>query len=81
MQIKLKLFAALKEHVRSSELVWESPSPITGDDLIRSLADHYPAIAVLLEQCSFVRNGYFFRKNGSIQNGDDIAILPPFSGG
>lgn len=47
-----------------------------------SSTDHAPALAQLLERCSFLRNGIAVKDTQLALDTDDVVdVLPPFAGG
>jgi len=45
------------------------------------LAEHYPALAQLRPTIRLARNGEFLRNDETVRPGDEIALIPPVSGG
>jgi len=45
------------------------------------LAEHYPALAPLRPTIRLARSGEFLRDDETIHPGDEIALIPPVSGG
>jgi len=81
MQITFKLFASLRELTNTSELCMESVAPLSCADALTWLTREFPCTASTLGHSTFARNGAFVRKETILENGDELAILPPVSGG
>lgn len=80
--ITIKLFATLKDRAGKSELQIFFPGG-TGADLLRQVAAAYPALADFLVpgRIMISVNQEFVRPDASIHDGDEVALMPPFSGG
>jgi molybdopterin converting factor subunit 1 len=52
---------------------------------LRSLADQllrrHPGLAGLMKSITFAVNGELVGKDGSVKDGDEVALLPPVAGG
>jgi molybdopterin converting factor subunit 1 len=80
--ITVKLFAILKEQAGKDELQI-SGNPATVADLLTHIAQEYPAIADMLSRgCVLVSvNHEFVEHSVTLRDGDEVALMPPFSGG
>jgi len=80
--VTIKLFAILKERAGRDELQIE-PGPPTIAELLLVIAREYPALAALLSQGRFLTalNHEMVKPDASIKDGDEVALMPPFSGG
>lgn len=81
MTLTVLLFAKLRDAAGSEAVAVELPAGATVADLRRQLADAYPAIAQLLERSAVAVNHDFADGARSLAPGDEIAIIPPVSGG
>lgn len=75
------LFAKLRDAAGSGAATVELPAGATVADLRRRLADAYPAVAGLLERSAVAVNHDFADADRPLAAGDEIAIIPPVSGG
>lgn len=82
MQITIKLFAGLVDRIGSSvitlDLEGESP---TASDLKKQLADTYPAAEALIAVSFVAVNQEYASPHHPITAADEIALIPPVSGG
>lgn len=77
--IKVRLFAALRELAGAGEV---EAGGRTVDDIARSLGERYgERFSSIVEVSSFVVNGERADRGTPIAEGDEVAILPPVSGG
>ena len=77
----IRLFARLRDLVGAGELTREVPSGATvrtvWDDLVRD----FPQIAPYAESMSCAVNIEYARMTTAVSEGDEVAFLPPVSGG
>lgn len=81
--IKVRFFAMLKNKTGKEEVNLSVPENITLEKLKIILKNEFPAIAEFIERKSIMIsvNQEFADKNTVIKDGDEVALLPPFSGG
>jgi len=77
MKIEVRLFGIFNEHADSSKLYFED-TPDT-NSLIKRIFINYPS----LEKTSFSLsvNHNIIRTNTLLADGDEVALMPAFSGG
>jgi MoaE-MoaD fusion protein len=80
-QVKVKLFAAFREAVGRSEVDVQLPERATVAEVARALGEQYPVLARMLASGRPVVNQQFVSPDEPISPGDDIAFVPPVSGG
>ena len=49
--------------------------------LLRLLAERYPSLERLLPRCGLAHNGEYVRSAQPLSAGDEVALIPPVSGG
>lgn len=83
MAIKIRFFAMLKTKVGKEEAHLTVPEHISFDKLRDMLKKEFPALAEFIDRKSIMIsvNQEFADKNTIIKDGDEVALLPPFSGG
>jgi len=81
MRIRVRLFAAYRERVGRSELEMDMPEGATAGDALRRLAQEYPALQGLLEATAIAVNREYVGLGRDLKEGDEVALLPPVSGG
>ncbi|MGD9906560.1 MAG: molybdopterin converting factor subunit 1 [Vicinamibacterales bacterium] len=77
----VKLFARLRELVGSGELTVDVPAGATVRDVWTALVAAHPAAAVYERSMSCAVNLDYARMTAPVAEGDDVAFLPPVSGG
>lgn len=81
MQIKVLLFAQLKEMVGASDIELELPKGCTGKELVEKLVSHCPDIGSLRDSLMLSMDDDYITENDEILEGSEIAVLTPVSGG
>ncbi len=81
MRITVRLFARLRDLAGANELSCEVPPGARVADVWRSLADEHPAVLPYASSVSAAVNADFARMDAPVAEGDEVAFLPPVSGG
>jgi len=81
MRVTVRLFARLRELAGASELEREVPEGSTALDVWNTLTGEFPAFDGYTRAISVAVNEEYARLTASVRDGDDIAFLPPVSGG
>lgn len=81
MRLRLKFFAAAADQVGSRALDWEMPAGATVAALRRAIGEKYPAFAPLAERVMIAVNRQYAQPDGVLAEGDEVAFIPPVSGG
>jgi len=81
MQIIAKLFGAAREAAGAKELSLALPDGATARDVWRLLLDQHPALAPFADRLAVSVNFEIRSLDAEIHDGDEIAFLPPVSGG
>lgn len=81
MRVTVQLFARLGELAGRREWTCEMPPGSTVADVWTALAAAHPAVAELAPAISSAVNADFAGMTTEIHDGDEVAFLPPVSGG
>lgn len=81
MKITVKLFASVRETVGRREIVLEVPSAFTVGALPDRLASDHPGLRPLLRSLKIAVNHEYADPERILTEGDEIALIPPVSGG
>jgi molybdopterin converting factor subunit 1 len=81
MKLRIMLFAGLAQAAGKPETMLESDCPITAQELKDMLAERYPSAASLLAVSFVARNQAYAARDTLLTEGDEIAVIPPVSGG
>ncbi len=75
------LFAKLRDAAGADAVAVELPAGGTVADLRRRLGEAHPAVAGLLERSAIAVNHDFADDARPLAPGDEVAVIPPVSGG
>ena len=81
MTLTVHLFARARELAGAPTLAVELPAGATVTDLRRALSNRIPALAMLLERSAVAVNHDFADDARVLVEGDEVAVIPPVSGG
>ena len=81
MRVTVRLFARLRDIAGAAELPRELAAGATIRDLWRELAREFPEFANYERSISSAINADYARMDQVIGDGDEVAFLPPVSGG
>jgi molybdopterin converting factor small subunit len=76
MAVKIQLFGQLKQITGATELTMES---VDTDGLVKEIAARFPLVENLTYLIAVDRN--IVQTNTAIKAGQELALLPPYSGG
>ena len=81
MRITVKLFAIVRERAGQSELTLELPAGSAVAAASEALALQLPAVKNLLARAAFAINQTYAARDAMLHDGDELAVIPPVSGG
>ena len=81
MRVTVRLFARLRDLAGTGELVRDMPDAATVQILWRSLTSEMPSLAQYEGSMSVAVNAEYARMGATVNDGDEVAFLPPVSGG
>ena len=81
MLINMRLFAALAEGAGTRTLELELPAGSTAGDARNLVASRYPRVLGLCERSGLAVNAEYVPAGTVLQDGDEVALIPPVSGG
>lgn len=79
--VKVRLFARLSDIAGTRETELEIGEGLTAADAFAALARRYPGIEQMAEVVMYAVNAEYVSAAHSLQPGDELAIIPPVSGG
>src|SRR5271156_6728871 len=77
----IKLFATLRERAHTAELTREFPDGTTVGDIWKQLLVEFPELGGHRDSVGFAVNQEYVEWNFKPRKGDEIAFIPPVSGG
>ena len=81
MEMKVKLFAALRDGAGADQIQIEWKQGITCRDVLTEIKNRFAFMAALFEKSFIAVNGGYADFSRNLMPEDEIAILPPVSGG
>ena len=81
MKVKLKFFGQLRDLAKINEENFEVEKDARISELLRLLGEHIPAIREHLKVTTCAINNEYVSKDAVLQEGNEVALLPPISGG
>ena len=81
MRVTVRLFARLRDIVGAGELTREIGTDATVRTVWLSLVAEFPAVASYERSLSVAVNADYARMDRALADGDEVAFLPPVSGG
>ena len=81
MRVNVRLFARLRDLAGAGELVRDVPAPASVETVWDALVREVPALAEYRSTMSVAVNAEYARMGSPVRDGDEVAFLPPVSGG
>lgn len=81
MTVRVRLFAGVREKAGVSEFRLELPDSASVADAQARLVDRFPALGGQVGRCAFAVNRSYVRLDHALRDGDELAVIPPVSGG
>ncbi len=81
MQITVRLFAALAESAGVRTFALELPPGARADAVRAALHTRYPQLQALCERSVVAVNAEYAAADRLLYEGDEVALIPPVSGG
>ena len=81
MTITVHLFAAAKDLAGNPTATVDLPAGATVADLRTGLSNRFPALAQLLARSAVAVNQEYAEESVVLSPGDELAVIPPVSGG
>ena len=77
----IRFFASVKDIAKISETTVELPGASVADDVLSYLISHYPQMRKFRSYIRIAVNESYVDPGFKLHDGDEIAIIPPVSGG
>jgi molybdopterin converting factor subunit 1 len=79
--VEVLLFGAAADRAGTRKVQLEIEEGSTLADVWPQLAEMYPDLSSMRDTLAFAVNGEYARMDGRVDPGDEVAVLPPVSGG
>ena len=81
MRITVRLFAILKDRAGTGELTLDLPEGSTISAAGEALREKFPALRELDHRLAYALNCEHASRETRLRDGDELALIPPVSGG
>jgi molybdopterin converting factor subunit 1 len=81
MRITVKLFAILRDRAGVPELTLDLPRGSATSVALELVATTLPSIRELLPRAALAINREYVPRDATLNDGDELALIPPVSGG
>lgn len=81
IRVTVKLFAALREAAGQAEVEWELAEGATAEQLAAELRRAWPALEAAMGRARIAVNRRYAAPETRLADGDEVAFIPPVSGG
>ena len=81
MQVKVRLFATLRQSAGWKEKTIEAPEAATVGELLKVLEHEYPTLQLTGRSLYAAVNQEYARFDQALRAQDEVALFPPVSGG
>lgn len=81
MKVRVRLFASFREAVGSGTLAWDAPEGATVAEVVAALRERYPGLGPAAEKALLAVNQEYVGGDLRLHDGDELALIPPVSGG
>lgn len=81
MKINVLFFASCKEAIGMKELVFDLDSGVTIAGIREKIIIKFPQLAGISRTLQFARNSEYVTEDTPLHDGDEVAVIPPVSGG
>ena len=81
MRVTVRLFARLRDLAGAGELTRDVPAPATVESVWGALVSDIPAMREYERAMSVAVNAEYARMHAPVREGDEVAFMPPVSGG
>ena len=81
MRVTVRLFARLRDLAGTGELTRDVSAPATVQTVWNALVAEMPSLVEYERTMSVAVNAEYARMAASVKDGDEVAFLPPVSGG
>ena len=81
VSVTVRLFALYRERLERDRLTLSVPPPTTVAAALAVLTEAHPRIGLLVEHTMVAVNQEYVDRTHALQEGDEVALIPPVSGG
>lgn len=81
MRIRMRFFASVRQIVGQGTLELDAPAGATAGDVLARLSAEYPSLEAYGPHLMLAVNTEYVDRSHPLNDGDELALIPPVSGG
>lgn len=81
MTIHVRFFASIRDATGQSQFMLDLPVAAQVTDAREAVLERFPQVGKLLQRTAFAVNQQYAPADAVLHDGDELAFLPPVSGG
>lgn len=81
MRVRVRLFAILREKAGISSFEMELPAGASVDSVRAEILHRFSTLRPHVPACAFAVNQSYVKGDALLSDGDEVALIPPVSGG
>jgi MoaE-MoaD fusion protein len=81
MNVRVRLFAMLRDRAGVSETTLSLPDGATAATAASALVEQFPALRDAVPRVMYAVNQEYAGSDAELKDGDELALIPPVSGG
>ena len=81
MKVTVRCFALYRERAGTSQRTYDLPGGATMSHLLKEIREHYPELAPPDVEIVAAVNTEYAGRDTVLSEGDEVALIPPVSGG
>jgi len=81
VNVRVRSFARIRELIGSDSQALDVPQGATVETVWSAIAERTPTLSSLSSSVRFALNGSIVEPSVKLKDGDEVALLPPSSGG
>jgi len=81
MKLKVNFYAVCRDLTNSDSCEIDLPVQVSKKDAIETIVQQFPALEKIAQQLALAVNNRYVMSEITLNEGDEISIIPPVSGG
>jgi len=81
VEYRVQLFAGFKDMVGRDQWEWASETKVSASELLRNFFNTFPDLSNLKSITRLAVNQHFVERDVALEPSDELALIPPVSGG
>ncbi len=81
MHLTVRLFAVLRERAGTDQVLLDLNPGVSVASAVEIVGERIPQIRELLARVAFAVNREYVKSDATLSDGDELALIPPVSGG